>query len=210
MKIKICGITNIDDAMAAADAGADSVGFVFWEKSPRFISQVDAGNIIDKLPPFITAVGVFVNEKPEDINKAIRSIGLGCVQLHGEESPEDCQRIEYRVIKAVRIKGAADIEKLKIYSPSAFLLDTHRQGIIGGTGESFNWDIAVSAKKYGRIILSGGLNPGNVTAAAKKVKPYGVDVSSGVEASPGKKDAKKIFEFIKRVRESEEGIQETS
>ncbi|MBI5561035.1 MAG: phosphoribosylanthranilate isomerase [Deltaproteobacteria bacterium] len=192
--------------MAAQYYGADAIGFVFWKKSPRFISPGDAGKIIDKLSPFITTVGVFVDERPEKINEIIRSAGLGCVQLHGGESPDDCLKIESRIIKAVRIKEGADIGKLKGYSPSAFLLDTYREGVPGGTGESFNWDIAVLAKEYGRIILSGGLNPENVVSAISKVRPYGVDVSSGVEARPGRKDPRKISEFIKRVREIEEEI----
>ncbi|MBI5598803.1 MAG: phosphoribosylanthranilate isomerase [Deltaproteobacteria bacterium] len=206
VKVKICGITNADDAMAASSAGADAVGFVFWGKSPRFIEVDEAARIIEKLPPFITPVGVFVDEAPDKIMDAVRRAGLGCVQLHGAETPQYCGTIGAKVIKAIRVRSARDIEGLESYGVSAFLLDAYAEGAPGGTGRNFDWDIAVRAKEYGRVILSGGLNPENVALAIRHVRPYGVDVSSGVETAPGKKDPEKIFDFMKKVRKSEADI----
>lgn len=201
IKVKICGITNFDDAIAAVDFGADALGFVFFKKSPRYISHAKTEAIIKKLPSFITTVGVFVNEKTKNIEKMVRLTGIDVIQLHGEESPEMCN-VSRRVIKAIRVKSLESLDPLINYKDkvSAFLLDTFIPGVIGGTGQIFNWDIAVDAKQFGKIILAGGLTPDNITKAVRHVKPYGVDVSSGIELEKGKKDLKKMKLFIEKAK----------
>lgn len=199
-RVKICGITSLGDALLAVENGADAIGFIFYEKSPRYIGPNTVSLIIKELPPFVTAVGVFVNEAPDKIRAISNETGIDCVQLHGDETPEFCDSLGLQVIKAFRIKTIDDIKKIRDYQVSACLLDTYREGVPGGTGETFNWDIAVEAKKYGRIILSGGLKPDNIASAIKKVGPYAVDISSGVEAKPGKKDAGKIIKFMEQVK----------
>jgi phosphoribosylanthranilate isomerase len=197
VKVKICGITNLNDAMAAVDFGADALGFIFFERSPRFISYNKVGAIIRRLPSFVTNVGVFVNQKTEEVEKIINLTGIDVVQLHGDETPEMCN-VSRRVIKAIRVKSLENLDPLKNFKEkvSAFLLDTFTPDILGGTGQIFNWDIAIDAKQFGRIILAGGLTPGNITEAVRRVRPYGVDVSSGVELEKGKKDHKKMKLFI--------------
>ncbi len=199
VKVKICGITNSDDALAAVDFGVDALGFVFYKGSPRYISPEEAKNILRKIPPFVTTVGVFVDEAPDEIERIMRHAAIDVAQLHGHEPPEACV-INKRVIKAIRVKELIDLEPLKKYHVSAFLLDTYTSEFYGGTGQIFNWDIAVDAKQFGKIILAGGLNPDNVERAVKWVRPYGVDVSSGVEEEKGKKDRKKMRLFIERAR----------
>jgi phosphoribosylanthranilate isomerase len=199
-RVKICGITNLDDAITAVECGADAMGFVFWFKSPRFIEPLEAKRIASEVPPFVTTVGVFVNEPVEGINRLVHSVGLDCVQLHGEEPPEVCRGLEAKVIKAVRVSAEKDLEGLDRYDVSAFMLDTFCEGVQGGSGETFDWDIAVKAKRFGAVILSGGLTPDNVVDAIRHVRPYGVDVSTGVEREPGKKDPEKIRKFIDTVR----------
>lgn len=202
VRIKICGITNLEDALFAVDEGADALGFVFYPKSPRYIQPENAERIIKRLPPFVTPVGVFVNEGLKKILMTVRITGIRCVQLHGDESPELIDRIPLPVIKAIRVKGMDDIEQMKNFNPSSFLLDTYTDAY-GGSGKSFDLKIALRAKGFGRIILAGGLTPENVAPAIRRVKPYGVDVSSGVESSPGKKDRKKVREFIRKARTAE-------
>ena len=200
VKVKICGITTLDDARMAVDAGADALGFVFYDKSPRCINPVAAANIIAKLPPFIQTVGLFVNEEIGQINWTADFCGLDVVQLHGDETPEDCQDVNRRVIKAFRIQNIVSIDPLKKYQVSGYLLDAWSPDAFGGTGRTFNWEVAAAARQYGRIILAGGLSPDNVAEALQVVKPYAVDVSSGVESAPGKKDAEKVKMFIKRAK----------
>lgn len=200
VKVKICGITNLEDALAAAEAGADALGFVFYPESPRFIDPGKARSIISELPVFITTVGVFVDEGEEMIRRIIRESGVQVLQFHGAESPVLCSRFREKVIKAIRIKDAESISSIKMYPLDTFLLDTHHKDIKGGTGRSFDWKIAEMAKEHGRVILSGGLTPSSVGEAITLVKPYGVDVSTGVEIEPGKKDHGKIRDFIKAVR----------
>lgn len=207
VKIKICGITNPADAAMAAEAGADALGFVFWEKSPRYVAPSIAAAIIGSLPPFVTTVGVFVNELPERIVEIAVAAGLACVQLHGDETPGECGAIKasvagLRIIKAFRVNRGFDIMSLKPYSAQAHLLDAYKAGVPGGTGQTFDWAVAAAAKEMGRIILSGGLTPGNVVEAIRVVRPYAVDVSSGVERSPGLKDADKVVKFIKTAKEA--------
>lgn len=199
VRVKICGITNLEDALAAVDFGADAIGFVLHKDSPRCIAHEEARNIIRKLPPFLTTVGVFVDRSPEEIEKIMSYLSLDVAQLHGHESPDACM-LSGRVIKAIRVKELSDLEPLRRYRVSAFLLDTYTTQSLGGTGQIFNWDIAVDAKQFGKIILAGGLNPDNVEKAVRRVKPYAVDVSSGVEEEKGKKDHKKLKLFIERAK----------
>jgi len=200
-KIKICGITNLEDANAAADLGADALGFIFVPDTPRYIEPQTASRIIRELPPFITRVGVFADASPEEIHKTIQTCGLNAIQLHGSETPEYCREIKCaKVIKAFRVKDRNSLFPIPEYQVDAYLLDTYVKGKKGGTGETFNWELAKEAKPYGRIIIAGGLTPENVAAAIQNVQPYAVDVSSGVEARPGKKDHAKIRAFIENVR----------
>jgi len=202
VKIKICGITNIDDALLAVDAGADALGFVFFGASPRNVSPEQARAIIRHLPPFIQTVGLFVNESLATINETADNCGLDIIQLHGEESPDFCTGVKRRVLKALRVRNFGSLDSMPSYQVSAFLLDAWSPIARGGTGQTFNWDIAASAAADRKIILAGGLSCDNISDAIKKVRPYGVDVSSGVEAAPGKKDAVKITEFIRKAREA--------
>lgn len=201
VRVKICGITNVEDALSAVDYGADALGFIFFDKSPRYVKPEKAKEIISYLPPFVTTVGVFVNEISAKISDIIDFAGINTIQFHGDESPEAC-RIWPRVIKAFRVREFIDLKPLEQYKTSAFLLDTYTADSFGGTGQIFNWDIAIEAKRFGRIILSGGLTPDNIEKAVKMVKPYAVDVSSGVEASKGKKDLKKMRAFIEKAKGS--------
>ena len=200
VKVKICGITNLEDVQAAAEAGADALGFVFYPDSPRFIDPGKARAIIAKLPVFITSVGVFVDESEDLIRRIIREGGIQILQFHGSESPVLCTRFREKVIKAIRITDEESISEMQMYDVDTFLLDTYLDCAKGGTGKTFNWKYAEMAKKNGRIILSGGLNPSNIGNAVRKLKPYGVDVSSGVEISPGKKDHVKIREFVREAK----------
>jgi phosphoribosylanthranilate isomerase len=206
VRVKICGITNLEDARAGAEWGADALGFIFYAGSPRHISLESAAAIISKLPPFVTKVGVFVDAPVEFIRDAIRVTGIDAVQLHGSESPSFCNELARErvgVIKAFRVKDPSSLQEMGEYRTRVFLLDSYVPGQAGGTGAQFNWDVAVEAKRFGKsIILAGGLNPENVSDAVSKVVPYGVDVSSGVEASPGKKDLGKLRMFLDRARRS--------
>lgn len=203
-KVKICGITNLEDAIAAVDAGADALGFVFYAQSPRNISVNDAAAIVRELPPFVASVGVFVDASKEDIYSAIHTAGLTAVQMHGLETPDLCRSFgAISVIKAFRIRELGDLSSIADYTGlSAYLLDAYSASSMGGTGMVFNWDIAIEARRYGRIILAGGLTPDNVAEAVRRVRPYAVDVSSGVELHKGKKDHTKLREFIKRAKEA--------
>ncbi len=201
VKVKICGITNIEDAKVAIASKADALGFVF-APSPRRITDVAAGKIIGKLPPSLLSVGVFVNEQLARVREIIKRCNLSAVQFHGEESPDYCAHFEkVKVIKAFRVKNSDSLKSLSDYKVDAFLLDTYLQGEAGGTGTKFNWNLVSSLKDPPqRIILSGGLSPDNVTEAIKIVKPYAVDVSTGVESRPGKKDPKLVEEFIRKAK----------
>ena len=206
VRIKICGITNIEDALAAIEYGADAIGFVFHNKSPRFVTPGTVKTIISRIPPFITTVGVFVNEDSTKVEKIAQDTGLDIIQLHGSEPPEACH-MSKKVIKAIRVKELTDLEPLKSYQVSAFLLDTYSPHAIGGTGLIFNWDIAVEARNFGRIILAGGLTPDNVEEAVRWVQPYGIDVSSGVEGDiKGRKDRNKLKLFIETARNASKGF----
>ena len=189
MRIKICGITNLKDALLASAYGAWAVGFIFYKKSPRFISPNTAAKIIAKLPPFVTPVGVFVNESYRRVIKTAHLCHLSALQFHGDEPPDYCQRFKgFKIIKAVRVQRRIHLALFKKYSVDAFLLDTYHEDLFGGTGKPFDW---AQAKKMRAIkipiILSGGLNPQNIVRAYKSVHPYAVDIASGVEISPGQK-----------------------
>lgn len=201
VKVKICGITNVADALAAAGAGADLVGLMFYEKSPRHVSIQSAAEIARQLPPSIVKVGVFVNPQEDLVLRAIGDCGLGLLQFHGDETPEFCTRFGLMSMKAFRIRDAESLRALPEYKTDAWLLDAYAPDKPGGTGEKFNWDLAVEASKFGRpIFLAGGLTAENVAQAVRRVRPYGVDVSSGVEASPGRKDQGKVAAFIKAAK----------
>ncbi|HEY5232949.1 MAG TPA: phosphoribosylanthranilate isomerase [Verrucomicrobiae bacterium] len=197
VKVKICGITNLADAQAAVEAGADALGFNFYEKSPRFILLETAPEIAKQIPPFVMRVGVFVDAEPDFVLRAIGEVGLTMLQFHGDERPEFCTQFGLMSMKAFRIRDAESLKKIPDYLTDAYLLDAFSSTTLGGTGEKFNWDLAVAAQKFGKpIFLAGGLTPENVAEAVKKVQPVGVDVSSGVESAPGKKDHAKVKAFI--------------
>ena len=196
-KVKICGITTVEDALLAVDAGADALGLVFFEKSPRFVTQERAAEIIRALPPFIQVVGLFVNAPLEHVNTVAARCNLDIVQLHGHESPACCNAVNRRVIKGFRVKNITSLDHMDEYRVAGYLLDAYSPKAFGGTGLTFNWETAVIAKKFGPIILAGGLTPENVSQAIEQVGPYAVDVSSGVEAEPGRKDPAKVREFVR-------------
>ena len=200
-KVKICGITSVADAQTAAEAGADMIGLMFYEGSPRHITLPQAVEISRSLPPFVQRVGVFVNPEPAQVMEAITACGLNLLQFHGDEPSEFCTQFGLMSVKALRVRDAASIAALEQYQTEAFLLDAYSKAGLGGTGERFNWDLAVEAQKFGKpIFLAGGLTPENVADAVRQVRPFAVDVSSGVESSPGKKDAAKVKAFIEAVR----------
>jgi len=203
VKVKICGITNYDDAAAAVDMGADLLGFNFYPKSPRYVTREKAARIISKLPAFVDVVGIFVNASFDEIRETIDQCQLSWIQLHGDESPEFCRSflsINIKTMKALRIKDQADIERVDDYFTDAILLDAFHPERYGGTGVTFDWNVIGHIGK--RIFLAGGINPDNV-AAAVKLGVYGIDACSGLEAGPGKKDhekMKKLFEKIRHLR----------
>jgi phosphoribosylanthranilate isomerase len=210
IRIKICGITNLADAKAATDAGANSLGFNFYEKSLRRISTADAAQIRSKLPKEIEAVGVFVNAKPADINSLRAFVRFDTAQLHGDETPNIVSRVasSLPVIKAFRVDANFLLSTFDQFSDVfAFLLDAARAGQYGGTGQTTDWDFARRAAVSHRIILSGGLKVENVAEAICLVRPYAVDVASGVESKPGKKDHGRLKEFIDEVRRAEQQLE---
>ena len=203
VKVKICGITNVADAIAAVEAGADAIGLMFYEKSPRNISIQTAKEIVRALPPHIIKVGVFVNPSEELVMRVIGECGVGLLQFHGDETPEFCTQFGLMSMKAFRIRDAESLRALPMFLTDAWLLDAFAEDKLGGTGEKFNWDLAIEAQKLGRpIFLAGGLTPENVADAIRKVNPFAVDVSSGVESSPGKKDHAKVKAFIQAAKGS--------
>ncbi len=207
VRIKICGITNLEDALLAAELGADALGFIFYPPSPRSIAPDAARAIIAQLPPFVSTVGVFVDENAATVKKLAAQVGLDWLQLHGQETSEYCRTLGRRVIKAFRIQDENSLTGLAAYrgAAQALLLDTYKKGLVGGTGETFNWGLAREARKYGPIILAGGLTPANVAQAIAAAQPQAVDVASGVEASPGKKDAERLRAFFAAVKGIEVG-----
>jgi phosphoribosylanthranilate isomerase len=201
LKVKICGITNLEDGRAAVEFGADAVGFVFCEASPRRITLETAGAISRGLSGSVLKVGVFVNAPPETVTRAIQGCGLDLLQFHGDETPDYCLQFGVKSMKAFRMRDESSLAALPQYSTDAWLLDAYSPERRGGTGEKFNWDLALAARRLGRpIFLAGGLTPENVGEAVERVQPYGVDVSSGVEAVPGRKDLAKVRAFIRAAK----------
>ena len=200
VKVKVCGMTNLKDTLLAVEEGSDAVGFIFYKKSPRSVTMKLVREIVLELPPFVDTVGVFVDETADQINKIVDYCNLDMVQLHGDESPTFCKRMRRRVIKAFRVKDMQSVKKLTNFQVSGFILDTFSESLHGGTGKVFDWNLVLPAKKFGPIIMAGGLTPSNVRQAIQRVRPYGVDVCSGVESEPGIKDHKKIRFFLKNAK----------
>jgi phosphoribosylanthranilate isomerase len=202
--VKICGITRHTDAQTATALGAQALGFVFFAKSPRNIPVVSAGNIVNALPPFITAVGLFVNPTAGEVESVLRDVPLNLLQFHGDEAPEFCAQFGAPYIKAVRVKAGLDLlQYAQVYRAArGLLLDAFVDGTHGGTGSTFDWSLIPAGLPL-PVILSGGLNSENVGNAIRLVSPWAVDVSSGVEASPGVKDPQKIAAFMKEVRSAD-------
>lgn len=205
-RIKICGITNEEDAAAALLAGADALGFVFYRKSPRWIDPAVADRIISSLPPFVAAVGVFVNEEVKVVRDLMDGCGLALAQLHGDETAAYCLELARPAVKALRIKDRGSFLALAEFQGRAgirgFLLDAYAEDAYGGTGRTVDWALAAEAARSASVLLAGGLTPENVAEAIRAVRPYGVDVSSGVESTPGKKYAEKVRRFIQSAREA--------
>ena len=197
VKVKVCGMTSLKDALVAVEGGADAVGFIFYKKSPRSVTMKTVREIVLELPPFVDTVGVFVDETAEQVNKIADYCNLDIIQLHGDESPTYCKKIRRKVIKAFRIKDMQSVKKISNFQVSGFLLDTFSEKMHGGTGKVFDWNLALPAKKFGPVIMAGGLTPNNVQQAVRQIRPYGVDVCSGVESEPGIKDHKKVRAFLK-------------
>ena len=205
-RIKVCGMTDLKEAEGAVRAGVDALGFIFVKQSPRYIEPDKAREIVRSLPPFVDAVGVFVDEEASEVNEIVRYCGLTFAQLHGTESPRYCEEITCRVVKAFRV-GAREVESETepYYDPyygvvSGFLLDTYRKGVAGGTGECFDWQLLADNRPPGPVVLAGGLTPENVAAAIQDVAPFAVDVNSGVESAPGRKDIGRLVQFVEEVR----------
>jgi phosphoribosylanthranilate isomerase len=210
VKVKICGITNHEDASEAVRLGTDALGFIF-APSPRQIAPELARDIIFNLPPFVQTVGVFVNEELSAIRDKVAYCGLDMVQLHGDEPPEFCRKLMPRTLKTFRIKDASSLLQMGAYKGlvKALLLDTYQKGLRGGTGKTFDWGLAVEAGKFGiPIILSGGLGSSNIETAVSTVKPYAVDMSSSIEARPGKKDHALMRELMEKVNSMRRGLQD--
>ncbi len=204
MRVKICGITRLRDALVAVDCGADAIGFVFAPGSPRFIPPERAREIVKMIPPYVSTVGVFVDAGEEEVSRIVERSGVGGAQFHGSEVAAFLRRFPFPVVKAFRVNAEFDPAILQRYPGPAFLLDACQDGSTRGFGQTLDWSVAVTAAKYGKIILAGGLTAENVGQAIEAVRPYAVDVSSGVESSVGIKNERKIASFFKAVRSVEE------
>ena len=200
-RVKICGITRGSDAVLAAELGASWIGFVFWPKSPRSVAPATASEILAELPPHVAGVGVFVNQAIDEVNGIADAVGLSAVQLHGDESTADCAACRRRVIRALRLRADDDVRAADgIWERTTLLVDAYDPVRYGGTGQVVDWTVAAELASRRPTLLSGGLAPHNVAAAIETVAPYGVDVSSGVEAAPGVKDPDKLRTFFAAVR----------
>ena len=199
-RVKICGITRVEEAHFAVEQGVDAIGLVFYPPSPRCISIEQAKQIVRSLPAFVTAVGLFVNEQADEIDAVIRQTGINLLQFHGDECPDYCAGFGLPYIKAIRMKAEVDLLAVdgQYATAKSLLLDAYRPGVPGGTGDTFDWD-RIPAQLAQRIILAGGLTADNIKQAIETVKPYAVDVSGGVEAQPGQKDFNKIKDFMRGV-----------
>lgn len=198
--VKICGLTNVDDALAAVDLGVDMVGFVF-APSTRQVTRETVAGIVERLPSGVSTVGVFVDAPLEEVQETMRVCDLSLAQLHGSESPEFCQAVGPQVMKSFRVKDDSVLDLMPRYEVQAYLLDGYDPVLKGGAGRTFDWEIARTAQAYGRIVLSGGLTEENVRTAVAYVKPYAVDVCSGVEGRPGVKDHARMRAFVRAVKE---------
>ncbi len=205
VRVKVCGITRIEDALVAVQHGADAIGFVFWPQSARFVSSIQAREIASQLPPFVSVVGVYVDPAPEWVEETSTITGVNLLQFHGEESPEFCGQFMLPYIKALRVREGMDLLQYgKLYqNAKGLLLDTYAAGMPGGTGQIFDWNLIPSDFPL-PLVLSGGLNPDNVVNAIRQVRPWAVDVSSGVEAAKGIKDVNKISAFMQGVKNCED------
>ncbi|HDD35730.1 MAG TPA: phosphoribosylanthranilate isomerase [Candidatus Desulfofervidus auxilii] len=207
IKVKICGITRIEDALFAADLGVHALGFIFYSKSPRYVTPQKVREIIESLPPFLQTVGVFVDEKKENIINTAQFCGLNLIQLHGHETPMFCEMLGFPCIKALSVKNERSLNSILSYKGKvkAILLDTYKKGKFGGSGETFNWSLAVKAKAFEiPLILAGGLKPENIKEAIKIVKPFAIDVNSGIEKAPGIKDRhlmERLFEILRKIED---------
>lgn len=200
MRIKICGITNLDDARLCAAAGADALGFIFVEGTPRYVTPEAAARIVAALPPFVTPVGVFWNHAPGHVKAVAEQCGLGALQFHGDEAPEDLHDFRLPVIKTLKIVGPADLDRMAGYRVAAFLLDSPSRWSEGEARAVIPWDVAAEMARRHPVLLSAGLTPDNVGEAVRRVRPYGVDVNSGVEARPGRKDEARVIRFVNLAR----------
>jgi phosphoribosylanthranilate isomerase len=200
VRVKICGVTRLEDALLASRLGADALGFNFWPGSRRHVTPAVGREIISRLPPFVTPVGVFVNQAEGEMRAIAAETGIQVFQLHGDEPPELCSRLPLPVVKAIPVDQVATLSKLLSYEVRAFLLDTPSRGY-GGTGRPFDWSLAEGVSEVAPVILAGGLTPENVAEAVRAVRPWAVDVASGVESSPGVKDADRMLRFFTAVRE---------
>ena len=200
VRIKICGITRVQDALHAVNAGADAIGLVFYPPSPRNVEVDIARKICTALPPFVSVVGLFVNEQRERVDEICNAIPLSLIQFHGDESEADCTRYKLPYIKAIRVRSSCDVinAEQQFFSAQALLVDAFKEGVPGGTGETFDWSLLPSSRLK-PLVLAGGLNPDNVRSAIQSVRPYAVDVSGGVEVKKGIKDHAKISRFINEV-----------
>ena len=203
MKVKICGITNGDDARLCVEAGADALGFIFVERTPRYVTPDTAARIIATLPPFVTAVGVFWDHAPGHVKAVAEQCGLGALQFHGDEAPEDLQEYRLPVIKTLKVAGADDLARMAGYRVAAFLLDSPSRWSEGEVRPPIPWEVAAEAARRHPVLLSAGLTPDNVAGAVRRVRPYGVDVNSGVEACPGRKDETHVRRFVAAARAAE-------
>lgn len=203
-RVKICGITRVDDALSAAAAGADAIGLVFYPPSPRAVTVEQAAAICAALPPLVTAIGLFVDADPGRVREVLAQVPLGLLQFHGDETADYCDQFHRPYLKALRVRDDTDIAAAPAAYPRAqgLLLDAYRPGVPGGTGEVFDW-ARIPAAVAPRIVLAGGLNPANVADAVARVRPWAVDVSGGVEAAPGVKDAQRIEAFVAAVRRAD-------
>jgi phosphoribosylanthranilate isomerase len=201
VRVKICGITRAEDLSAACKAGADALGFVFYAQSPRHLAIDQAAALVAQLPPFVQSVGLFVDAEPAFVESVLKAVPLDLLQFHGNETPEQCRRHGRPYLKAVRMRADTDLVKycVDFQDARALLLDAYVPGVPGGTGERFDWDL-IPAGLPKPVVLSGGLDPDNVGLAVDAVRPWAVDVSSGVEAAPGIKDADKVMAFIARAK----------
>jgi phosphoribosylanthranilate isomerase len=202
VRVKICGVTRRDDALLAARLGADAVGFNLWPGSRRHVSADAVRAIVEALPPFVTPVGIFVNQGPAEVEALAARAGLAMVQLHGDEAPQDFDAFPLPVLKAIRVDGRASLDALARWSVRGFVLDAPSEGF-GGSGTSFDWSLARSAAARHPVVLAGGLTPENVREAVRAVQPWAVDVASGVESAPGVKDPERMARFVARAKETD-------